>query len=269
MLPFLLASVLSVTAAQAECPASASSLSDELGRAYSAYTAFELESFEARAASSIRRAECLEGLIAPELAVQLHLVAGLAAWLDQDPRSMAAAVRGVYALEPDFEPGVEVAPEGSRIRAVFDTARAGEPGPSQAVVGPELRVDGRPVDAGMPLERAALVQWTTRDGTVRSWYLDGLGLPSELVDELALAAPSAPHPRHRSRGLVAAGGVALVAGTGALWGAHAARQAYWDSYTLEEEQRYYRLNRSLSVSGYGLLSLGSLGAVGAVVLWEF
>ncbi len=266
--------VLSLTlllsaSAQAACPEAGVDLGAGLRVAVEDYTAFELDGFEERAEALSACAATLDAPITPEQARDLHLVVGLAAWLDQDPRRMAAAVRGVYALDPGFEPGVEIAPSGSRIRAVFDTARAAEPGPVTAIALPGLWVDGAQAPGGLPSERAALVQWTTADGAVRGWYLDGLGVPEALITELRLATPVAPPPRHRSRWLAAAGAGAAVLGGGALVGAYRLEARFWDSYDPDEAQRLYRANRTLALTGTGLLAVGGAGVTGALVLWEF
>jgi hypothetical protein len=264
LVPLLLATV-----AEAACPLEARALEDELERAYRAYTTFELEPFARQVEELRAELGCLVYPVDPSAAQRLHLVLGLAAWLDQDPRRMASAVRGVYALDPAFEPSPEIAPQGSRIRAVFDTAQGGEPGLLLAVEAPPLLVDGLPSLDGLPQERAALVQWHDRRGALHSVYLDGLGIPATLVEQLRLDAPSAPVPRHRSRTLAVVGGAALLGGTAALWGAHGLERRFWASHDPDEAQALYRANRALALTGYGLAGVGGCAGVGAVILWEF
>lgn len=265
----LLIPLLLSVAPRAACPLGQEQLSARLEEAYRAYTAFELEPFALEVAGIRGDLSCLDAPIAPPVAQRLHLVVGLAAWLDQDPRSMAAAVRAVYALEPGYEPGAEIAPQGSRIRAVFDTAREGEPGLLLAVEAPPLWVDGGLGVSALPQERAALVQWHDRGGTLHSHYLDGLGVPASLVEQLGLDAPRPAPERHRSRTLALVGGAALLGSAGSLWGAHGLEQRYWASYDPIEARGLYRANRALALGGYGLAALGSVAGAGALVLWEF
>lgn len=182
---------------------------------------------------------------------------------------MAAAVRGVYALEPDFVPGDEIAPHGSRILAVFDTARGSGPGSVWAMEVPGLLVDGSPAPGGVPTERAALLQWVEPGGELRSEHLAGLGISEALLDDLRLSTPQQAEPRRPSRWLLVGSGAAVLVGAGALWGAHDVEQRYWASHDPSREASLYRLNRGLAVGGYGLLGVGGMGAVGALVLWEF
>jgi hypothetical protein len=264
LVPLLLAAV-----PRAACPLEQDQLAARLDGAYRSYTAFELEPFAREVELLSEDLPCLDAPVAPPVAQQLHLMVGLAAWLDQDPRSMAAAVRAIYTLEPGYEPGAEFAPQGSRIRAVFDTARGGEPGSYLAVEAPPLWVDGGTDAPGLPQDRAALVQWRDRRGVLRSHYLDGLGVPEALVDQLSLDAPKAEAPRHRSRTLSLVAGAALLGGGAALWGAHGLEQRYWASFDPGEAQGLYRANRALALGGYGLATVGGAAGAGALILWEF
>ncbi len=264
-----LASLVSTTPALAACPCPPAELMAELELAYQAYTAFELERFSGRVEGIRARVTCLERPLTPAVAARLHLVQGLQAWLDQDPRSMAAAARAVFAVSPSFQPGPEIAPDGSRIRAVFETAALAEPGASQVFEGVALTLDGEPGQAELPTERAVLVQWSSPDGELRTWYLDGLGVPEALADQLRLLETPAPSVQHRSRWLLVGSGAAGLLGASSLWGAHRVKRAYLDGYEPTAEPRMYAANQALGYAGWALVGGAGLGSLGALWLWEF
>jgi len=269
LLALSLALALATNPIQAACPCPPAALMREVELAYRDYTAFELDAFTVRIRELRPQLECLDTPITAPMARQLHLVLGLQAWLDQDPRLMAAAARGVYAVDPSFQPGPDIAPEGSRVRAVFTTARQAGPGGQLALEGVILTVDGLDSSGVLPAERAALVQWRDHGGGARSHYLDGLGVPEVLVAELRLLAPDAPRTRHRSRWLLVGGGAAAVAGSASVWGAHRVELAYHASYDPAQEPRLYAANQVLGYNGWALLGGAGVAATGALWLWEF
>ncbi|MFH1465287.1 MAG: hypothetical protein ABIO70_12950 [Pseudomonadota bacterium] len=268
-MPFLLLFHLALRPVlAAPCPASSAELAAHVAAARRAYVGFDLDGFAAEVTGVEARLPCLVEVVSPGQALDLHLQLGLSAWLLQDPQALAAAARAVVALDPSFEPPPEIAPQGSRLRAVFATAREGGGGGSVEVDGPALWVDGTLGDPRLPEARAALVQWQAPDAGLQSWYLDGLGLPPELLERLALAAPPVPRARHRSRWLLVAGGVAATGGVAALLGARQLEGAYWQSYDPAAERRLYMANRALGIGGYVLLAGAGAATAGALVLGE-
>jgi hypothetical protein len=266
--PFLLLFLLaSPPIPAAPCPASAAALAEHVAAAQQAYVRFDLEAFAAEAAEVRVLLACLGEVVSPGLALDLHLQMGLAAWLDQDPRALAAAARAVVVLDPSFQPPPEIAPEGSRLRAMFATARTGGAGGLIEVAGPALWVDGQPGGPSLPEARAALVQWHAPDAALQSYYLDGLGLPDDLLERLALAAPPAPRGDRRARWLLVAG-AAATGGAASLWGAHRIEAAYWQSYDPAEEQSLYAANRVLGIGGWVLLAGAGAATGGALALGE-
>lgn len=248
-----------VPAAVAGCPARLVELQAEIDAASAAYVAMDLDRFTGLAEAAREDAACLEEPAPAELARRLHQVLALWAWVRRDPAATTAALRGALAVDPLYDPGDDLAPAGGRLRSLYDAARAAAPSAPRPV-GVELRVDGR-ASRLLPVDRAALVQ--LEQGGLRSWYLDGSGVPEELEAALAPAPVRRGHP---SRGLLVAGLVTGAVAGGALAWAAVTRADYPEAPDRESAEALYRQNQVLGWGGYGLgvVALG-LGA-GAVVV---
>lgn len=281
----LLILVAAIPSALAACPASAAQLRADLDLAYSAYASFDMEAFMARAAVVPEETLCLSEVADAHLAAQLHLVIGLQAWVAKDAQAMLAAFRGLRAARPDFVLSPDVAPEGSRVRSVFDAA--GEPytaEPRAAAPGAEawLVVDGREAQRGVPTGRTALVQARSDTGAARTWYVSGAALPDDLLAAIDANTPvaSAREPAvspstaaatkskrgHPSRTLLISGLAVAAASGAAIAAAAATQESFWATADESEANAYYAQNQ---VFGYGGYALGAaavgLGATAVIV----
>ncbi len=259
---------------QAACPVGVVELGEQAAAAVVAYEQLEVERFQTLAHELVEGVPCLDQHVSPDAAAQLHLVTALDAWTRRDEEQVHAALRALLALQPTFEPGIVVAPEGGGMAAAFERARVAGPGREQAAQGLLVVVDGRQ-GAALPLERAALVQWTATSGALQSRYDWEGQLGAELRTSATLGAgvgitPSEPERRsHRSRGLAIAG---AATGVLALVGASQANESWTDFHetdSWDDAQRYYTRNRTFAV-GSGVAAAGTAGLmIGALVVWEW
>ncbi len=259
-----------LTPLRAACPASAWDLSARADRAVAAYERLEVERFQAEALELSLELPCLAEPASPEAAARVHLVVALNAWTQRDEDRVHEALRGLLSLQPDYQPGVSLAPEGSGLAAAFERAREAGPGSSASIPGLPLVVDGHP-RAPLPTDRAAVVQWNVESG-LQSRYAWAGALDAELrrTARISAAAQGLPDPSsHRSRPLAIAG---AATGVVALLGARQANDAYGafhETDSLSEAQRYYTRNRVFAL-GSGLAAAGSAGLLlGAVVVREW
>ncbi len=178
---------LALPVAESACP---SSFRDVLGGVEGALVAYEsadLAGFDVSRAQLAEDLSCLEAILEPGEALQLHLVTGLAAWARQDETATRAALDAVVGLAPDFELQTHVAVLDARLVAVADAARAG-PTPAETMVLPLVpwsawRVDGSLADGHTPVGRPVLLQLSdTRSDRTRTWYLPHGGLPEGFED---------------------------------------------------------------------------------------
>ncbi len=273
---------LGLSVAEAACPASADAVREGADGAYAAYLDFEVADFSARAQVLRGDVACLTEVVDPATATRIHLVEALAAWLQKDQKHVMASFRGVLAANPGFTLSADVAPTGSQVRSFFDAARAVGGGGWTPVVnaGVSYTVDGRPSAAGIPSERAALVQVRSSTG-VRTWYLNGDGLPADLrvaitSDSTAKAPlPAVSQPavteeepktgrrRHPSRTLMIEGGVASTASVLLLTTAAVMKSSF--SYS-DRPRDAYIANHTVGNTGYALGVVGiGLGITGIAI----
>ncbi len=287
--------------AWAACPASPATLRAEMDSAYASYAAFDLAGFSVRAAEVDAELGCLNGALDPETAARAHLVAALRAWVAKDPVQMLSSFRGMVAADPAYTLSPDIAPQGSRVRTVYEEARTAGGGAIRPVaVGPgvALTVDGRRGLDALPAERASVVQVAPQGGPVQSWYVTGEVFPSDLLATVAGPAPTvagapaplpatltpdptpspettlptaamtatAPRTRHPSRSLLVAGAATGIASATSLLLAANARDAYFENDLAADEPGQYAGNRAFGFVGYGLgVAAVGLGVTAVVV----
>ncbi len=266
VLPFI---ALLTATAQAACPAGAGDPGTHASAALVAYEKLEVELFRERVEQAQQAVPCLASAIDPQDAAQLHLVSALEAWTRRDEDQVQQALRALLELQPDYQPSVIMAPDGGGLAAAFEVARAAGPGTKAPLPGLELYVDGQR-SAALPQERAAVVQWAAVASFESRYAWPGSFDPDLRRATRLVGAPTpVPSGSHRSRRLAIA---AAATGLVALVGASQANDA-WDAFhetdSLDDAQRYYTRNRVFAV-GSGLAAAGTAGlAVGAVVVWEW
>jgi len=295
---------VSLSSAHAACPAS---FRDVLGGAESALVAYEqadLGGFDAARSGLATDLGCLEAILEPGEAVQLHLVTALAAWVRQDEAATRAAFGAVTALDPDFALQTHVAVLDARLVGLAEQATTAGALP-QTMVLPLVpwstwRVDGSLATGAVPVGQPVLLQLSdTRSDRTRTWYLADGGLPDGFEDPDAqglvawqvdgpqsLPVPSgtedlaartelrrAPSPK-RPRRLALAGGALATAGTFSMLVAASLKDEFLtcqreDSCEETDEIGLIVLNQLTGYGGYALVLTGAGLGVGAVVSRRF
>ena len=268
------------TVARADCPASAADLRAEVDAALAAYQDWAWPKFEAALAAARRDVACLGEVASPELARDLHVLVAFAAFREDDATQMEAALRGVLAVDPDWQPTVDQAAPGSTIHTAYELARRRQPQQGRVVLGEGAWfVDGRPGVATVSLGRCAVVQHRDEAGTLHTWYLTGTKLPGAFLASIEApaaaspvaappeAAPPADDRRRRATWVIAGGLGAGVASAGSLLVAAHMKQVYESAATSEEAIDAYRANYFWGMTGYTVGALGAGMVVGAV-LWR-
>lgn len=182
--------------AWAACPASPAALRAEMDGAYASYAAFDLSGFSVRAVEVDAELGCLNGALDPETAARAHLVAALRAWVAKDPVQMLSSFRGMLAADPAYTLSPDIAPQGSRVRTVYEEARTAGGGAIRPVaVGPGvvLTVDGRRGLDALPADRASVVQVAPPGGRFRAGTF-----PERRSRVTSSRPPPVRHPRSRS-----------------------------------------------------------------------
>ncbi len=130
-----------------EChkPASLRQLEGSLDDAEQAFAALDSDAFHAAAERATAQLPCLAQLLCPELAAQLHRVAGLRAYAARELEAAEAAFAAARIADPEARFSSEVAPEGNPLLLHFDALPLQER-VVQVVAQPAdglLRFDGR------------------------------------------------------------------------------------------------------------------------------
>lgn len=281
MIPLLLG--LLVHPAHGDCPSTSAEVAGRASAALEAYTALDIPAFREHHQAFSTALDCLSEPLAPEHAARVHLAWALASWVDRDRDRLAAAFRGVLAADPEYEPGPEIAPDGSAVLDVFQQAWESGPGPEVPLAADDLWVDGEQRTA-VPTERAAVVQLRPPGDALHTWYTWGEGLPPALAalegdpeSPVAVDAGSTPGtgtPGTASESPSSGRGQGLLWGAGALSAAgavvafvvaDAAYDAFWQTDVPADARDLYRRNRTANATGAGLSVVATGCVVGAVV----
>jgi hypothetical protein len=217
-------------AAGAACPSTSSSLGEDTRAALQAYVELDVDGFRTLANDVVASVPCLTEPVTPDVAADVHVTYGLLKWLGEDADGTLAAFRGAVQAGRASLPD-DLAPPGSRPRAIFDTARTLGGAVMIDLGGEQVRVDGVDGLGAVPSERAAVVQHAGTGGDLATWYLrpgfEG-GAASVVAAVAARAAPEMAPPTlpssrvapangaRPSRTLAISGGVAGVVAGGLL-----------------------------------------------------
>ncbi len=246
---------LSATA-EAGCPAGFRQVQESTERAFVAYEEGKVLLFQQALDVLLREVACLEGLLEPPEAVQLHLLTALNAWVLDDQPSTAAALAAVLAIDPGISVRAELGVTDLEFEALVAQVKAAGTTPAQValplVPWTTWRVDGVEGRTAAPVGRPTLLQLVdTRDARMRTFYLLEGGLPA------GFDAPDA------------AGAVAFSAEGGTRRGSALAAQAEVEAALTTEEARAspgprpWRLWASLGGEYMRLSDPGEEGAPGS------
>ena len=244
--------VLGLQPAAALCPTTPQAVEETGKDALTAYENLDLWGFRASFELLSSMLECVDAPITESQAQQIHQAYALAAWLDADHDAALTSWRASVVLDPSFALSEDIAPAGSRIGALFESARMLGAGRTQAVNAEDLVVDGQPGRTDIPLERASVVQRSGTWGT-ESWYLRG-EVPQALLLNTSSAQDKVTGSKKPSSGLSPK--LLLLAGISGIGTGLTARIALStkEAYFLTENdtlaERYYRQNQAAGISSY-------------------
>ena len=263
----LLLATAPLLAAPGSCPGATTSsdLVREASSACEAFGALEGERFRAAEGRLMERLVCLGEAVAPDSAAQVHVVRGLAAFLDDNEAGTVSSFQAAQAADPSWELGDWLpATHPARLDWRFaERLAAPAPGPLAPAPGVTVLADGHPAMELVPGRPAVLQRQV--DGQIQETLLwSGGALP----DWAPLAAPRlAPEARRR---LWLGAGTALTASATAalLTVASSAHARYTDldtPYTdlAELEKRANSTSTAAILTG---VATGGLG-VGLILTW--
>ncbi len=179
---FLLLSALvlaGASAARAACPADLNTIRQDIGQVRMAWAMGEMEDFLVHMDALSMDLACLNKLVTPDDALQLHVVHALEAWMARDEARVASALRGALAVDPSFEMGIDIAEEGGGFASLFMRVRDDGTG-LHAPIERKLIVDGFGGIKAVPMERNAVVQVVDGGKLQSTWYVGPDGAPSAL-----------------------------------------------------------------------------------------
>lgn len=188
-----IAILTTIGAVRAGCPASGEDLAEHVDAAATAYLAWEFESFDAHVEQVRTDLGCLEDLVSPPLAAEVHEVFAMLGARQGDIPLSLNAFRGILAADPDYVPDKDFAAKGSVIHQAWQQAGSWQAGsrkgekvrPLPAGGGAEWVLDGHRRASALPTDRAVLVQYIDPQGAHHSGYHRGGVLPPDLEQMLA------------------------------------------------------------------------------------
>lgn len=269
-------SLLAPATGWAACPASPSDLSTHAATAEKAFAELDAATFTTTMETITAELDCLESVIPPGIAAEVHKSHGLASFLARDLDGAKASFRSAAAIDESMVLDPGYAPEGGPLHSAW--AAAAELGPSAKEAMPQegwvdgLRATERPRDTPHILQTA---NGDTYRGT---WLTAGQELPEWA--SAAVAAVDEPEPvghgagKEKGEGLSAttlqlasASGAALVL-SGGLFAAALAQQGKFkndDTLTYSERADMQKRTNNLgfAAQGIGVVGLG-LGATAVI-----
>ncbi len=236
----------------------------------------EEEAVGAAIATLDAKLRCLDQVLLPTDVAAIHRLHAYGAFVGAEIRSARAAFGAARAADLAWAIGDRLAPPGTPLRELFNTASLDVNTEAVTVPsGTSLYVDGVKT-AERPLDRPAVLQLVSQDGTVRDsqWLTEDQALPDWSAYATAAAAavtvPTAPERAERS-GLPwwIAGGAALVAGAGVYAWAASDHAAYVDleSGMTEAELATLRGQANTKVAVSGGLGVVGIGLAVVALRW--
>lgn len=175
LLPAL--ALLAPSVAIAACPASPSGLSEHAAAAETAFAALDAEAFAAAMATLEEDLGCLESVIPPGIAAQVHKAHGLASFLGRDLEAATASFRAAAAIDEGMNLDPSYAPEGGPLHSAW--AAGSQLGPSMRIELPQeqwidgLRAADRPKETPYVIQREAgdtfQGTWLAADAELPEW----------------------------------------------------------------------------------------------------
>ncbi|TNE85063.1 MAG: hypothetical protein EP330_27045 [Deltaproteobacteria bacterium] len=175
MIRILALALLTPAASFAACPANPSSLSGHADSAEKAFASLDAESFKTAMASLEEELGCLESVIPPGIAAQVHKAHGLSFFLARDLESATSAFRAAAAIDETMALDPSYAPDGGPLHSAWVAAQ--QAGPSMRIPLPtEQWIDGLRA-ADRPKETPYVLQRENGDTFQGSWLAADAELP--------------------------------------------------------------------------------------------
>ncbi len=275
MLALILLTLPSPT--RADCPANAADLQRSVQEADRAYEEWAWEDFDHAADTLREEIGCLSEVMTGKDTLEIHRAFALVGARHQDIALSTRAYRGLLALQPDYQPDLKLAPQGSLLYRAFEQAT-----PAPSTTGRDLPpgagawfLDGAPGATQLPLGRTAMVQLLPATGTLSSWYMETEQIPPDLLEILVPPPPSQaellpdaatqPGLSHGSGRLLVGGAALAVAGVGGLLTGELLEQRMLETPDRTSAERLYRVGLGTTIGGWTMGAAGSALMVTAVV----
>ncbi len=166
-----------VSTAHAEtCEATPFAIRVAIEDAMQAYALWDWQRMTSTLERVRRDRACTAGVLSPGDVLRLHLLEAAARGHAADLEGAVAAMRGVLAIDPSYQPGEDFAAPGSLLHDAFQMARGVGDEPTLLLPPGLWSVNGRVGATTLPLARAVLVQRIDLSTglTVANLYLTGL-----------------------------------------------------------------------------------------------
>jgi len=226
----------------------ATALVDAMQRAEAAYADLDVPAFQQATVEVDYLVPCLDAPLPPVEAARLHRLRGIGYHTSQRPADATAALRAARVAAPDWEPPLELFPEGFELRELYlelpaaPSATTKVPRPA----GGHLLFDGTATQE-RPSDTSALVQVVVGEQVTTTAYV----LPDEPLP--AYRGATAP----RDRWLVA--GIGTVVTGGVLYGLAAATSAQrFDATDADELASVQRCTNTLVVASGAVTALSAV-----------
>jgi hypothetical protein len=268
-------SLLAPAASWAGCPASPSDLSSHAAAAEKSFAELDAASFTATMEAMAAELDCLESVIPPGIAAEVHKSHGLAAFLARDLEGAQASFRSAAAIDENLVLDPSYAPEGGPLHSAW--AAASELGPSPTEPMPqEGWIDGMR-SSERPRDTPHILQTENGDTYRGAWLAAGEELPEWAASSAAVVGEPDPvghGAQDKKEGvsattlqLASASGAALVL-SGGLFAAALAQQGKFkndDTLTYSDRADLQKRTNNLgfAAQGIGVVGLG-LGATAVI-----
>lgn len=267
--------LLAPSVSLAACPSSPDALSTHAAAAEKAFAALDSAAFTAAMTEMEADLGCLESVVPPGIAAEVHKAHGLASFLSRDLQGATASFRSAAAIDHSLSLDPGYAPKGGPLAGAWENAEMA--GPSLRDDLPtELWVDGqRTMDR--PRDTPHIVQTENGDTYQGVWLTGGQALPEWATKPTEVAGDD-PVGHGAGKGnsgslsattlqLASASGAAILL-SGGLFAAALAQEGKFKrddslSYADRVDMQKRTNNLGFAAQGIGVVGLG-LGATAVI-----
>ncbi len=241
--------------------------------ALGAYREGNWDAFDSRSHAAREGARCLDEVVRPADAVQLHLLEALVAWTARDLGRVADHFCAIRSIEADWALPEAIAPEGHTLWMAFESGQCADD--TVSIEPPDLSPDRLAIDGfwagaipGDPAKKAYFAQRTTESGRVLGSGMIVSGQEFPWHRAVVEQPPSDSYwTPSRKVGLGFVVGAAGSGGVGAVLVGRAMQgQRHYDDLVLDDALAY-RQDVLLPNRTAGLVCLMSSGVMTGVGSW--